>query len=324
MKRRVSLWPTALLCLLLWALCGCQASRKKVIGVVPKATSHVFWVSVQAGALAAGREFGVEVLWNGPTQETDYDRQIQIVDSLVARRVDGLAVAAVERKSLVGPINRAVAAGIPVTIFDSGLDSDNYMTFIATNNYEAGQMGARTLAGLLGGRGKVAVVMHAPGSFSTMERERGFEDVITKEYPQIRIVARQFGMSDRAKSMAAAENILTAHPDLDGLFASTEPSSSGASLALKSRKLSGQVKFVAFDFSDSMIEDLKGGTIHAMVVQDPFRMGFETVKTLVDKLNGKTPPKRVDLSPRVIAKPDLERPDVKALLFPDLTKYLNQ
>ncbi len=304
------------------ALAACKGGRKKVIAVIPKATSHIFWVAVQGGAMAAGRDCGVEVLWNGPATETEYSRQIQIVDSMIARRVDGLAVAAAERKALVQAVDRAVAAGIPVTIFDSGLDSDNYMTFVATNNYEAGQLGARTLAGLLGGHGKVAVVMHAPGSYSTMERERGFDDVVAREYPQIRVVARQFGLSDRAKAMAAAENILTAHPDLDGLFASTEPSSSGAALVLKARGLAGKVKFVAFDFSDSMIEDLKGGTIHAMVIQDPFRIGYEAVRTLADRLRGKQPPKRMDLSARVISVRDLDDPGIQRIIRPSLDQHL--
>jgi ribose transport system substrate-binding protein len=118
--------------------------------------------------------------------------------------------------------------------------------------------------------------------------------------------------------MAAAENILTAHPDLDGLFASTEPSSSGASLSLKARALAGKVKFVAFDFSDTMIDDLKGGTINAMVIQDPFRMGFEAVKTIVDKLNGKSPPKRIDLSARVIFAKDLEDINIQRILRPEI------
>ena len=318
MKRRAFL---ALL-VLTAALTACRSGRKKVIAVMPKATSHIFWVAVQGGAMAAGRDCGVEVLWNGPATETEYSRQIQIVDSMIARRVDGLAVAAAERKALVQAVDRAVAAGIPVTIFDSGLDSDNYMTFVATNNYEAGQLGARTLAGLLGGQGKVAVVMHAPGSYSTMERERGFEDVVASEYPQIRIVARQFGLSDRAKAMAAAENILTAHPDIDGLFASTEPSSSGAALVLKARGLAGKVKFVAFDFSDSLIEDLKGGTIHAMVIQDPFRIGYEAVRTLADRLRGKQPPKRMDLSAKVISVRDLDDPGIQRIIRPSLDQHL--
>jgi ribose transport system substrate-binding protein len=223
----------ALLAVLAVAACACGGSRKKVIAVIPKGTSHLFWLSVQAGAMAAGQDLGVEVLWNGPATETEYSRQIQIVDSMIARRVDGIALAAAERKALVGVVDRAMKAGIPVTIFDSGLDSDNYTTFVATDNYEAGRLAARTLARLVGGKGKVAVVMHAPGSFSTMERERGFDEAMAQEFPEIRVVARQFGLSDRAKAVAASENILTAHPDLDGLFASTEPSSTGAALALR-------------------------------------------------------------------------------------------
>jgi ribose transport system substrate-binding protein len=297
-------------------LAGCQGSQKRVIAVVPKATDSIFWVAVESGAKAAGRELGVEILWNGPARETDYSRQIQIVDSMIARRVDGLAVAVAERKALVGSIDRAAAQKIPVTIFDSGLDSENFMTYVATNNYEAGQFGARTLAQFLGNKGKAAILMHAAGSASTMDRERGFRDVIEKEFPDIKIVATQYGNSDRAKAMAAGENILTAHPDLDGMFASSEPSSIGAALAIKSRGLSGKVKFVAFDSADSMIEDMKGGTIHAMVVQDPYYMGYTAVQTLVDKLNGKAPPKRMDLSAKVIKREDLEKPEIQKLLHP--------
>ncbi len=302
------------------ALAGCQKNTKKVIAVVPKATSHLFWLSVQAGAMAAGEEYGVQVEWNGPASETEYPRQIQIVDSFISRRVDGIALAASERKALVGAVDRAAQAGIPLTVFDSGLDSENYMSFLATNNYEAGQMAGRALARLLNGNGKVAMVMHAPGSGSTMDRERGFEDVIKAEFPGIRIVASQFGQSDRSKAMAATENILTAHPDLDGIFASSEPSSVGASLALKSRSLAGKIQLVAFDSSEGMVEDLKGGVIAAMVVQDPFRMGHDAVKTIVDKLNGQTPPKRIDLSAHVITKADLSKTEVQNLLFPNLKK----
>jgi ribose transport system substrate-binding protein len=294
------------------SLAGCHNSRKKVIGVVPKGTAHIFWQSVQAGAIAAGRDLGVEVVWNGPSQETEYSRQVQIVDSMVARGVDGLAVAATDRTALSQPIDRAAKAGILATVFDSGVDTENYLTFVATNNYEGGQLAAR----------KVAVVMNAPGSGSTMDREKGFEDVMAKEFPNIHIVARQFGMSDRAKARDAAENMLGAHPDLDGMFASAEPSSVGAALAIKARGLTDKVNLVAFDSTEGMIADLKNGAIDAMVVQDPFKMGYQAVKTQVDHLHGITPAKRIDLSARVITKPDLDKPDVKELLFPDLDKYL--
>lgn len=312
------------ICVLVFlALTSCNASRKKVIGVVPKATSHLFWVSVEAGAMAAGHDLDVEVLWNGPATEIEYSRQIQIVDSMIARHVDGLALAAQDRTALDASLDRAAREGIPVTVFDSGVDSTNYMTFVATNNYAAGQMAARKLAELLGGKGSIAIVLHAPGSFSTMERERGFEETMAKQFPAIHVVQKQYGMSDRSKAMAAAENILTAHPDLNGIFASSEPSSVGTALALKSRGLAGKIKFVAFDASEGMVEDLKGGTIDALVAQDPFRMGYETVRTLVDKLHGKTPPKRIDLSARVITKADLEKPEIKTLLNPDVKQYPN-
>jgi ribose transport system substrate-binding protein len=130
-------------------------------------------------------------------------------------------------------------------------------------------------------------------------------------------------MSDRAKAMAAAENILTAHPDLDGLFGSSEANSVGAAQAFKGRGLAGKIRLVGFDYSDGLLADLRSGTIDALVVQDPFRIGYEAVKTLVDKLNGRMPPKRVDLSARVITKADLEKPEVKELLFRDLRKYLH-
>jgi len=316
--------PIRIACLSALLLAGCnRAAQQPRIAVVPKATSHIFWQSVHAGVVSAGRDLKVDILWNSPAVETDFSRQIQIVDSMIVQKVDGLAVAASDRTALNASLDRAARLGIPVTVFDSGVDSTNYLTFLATNNYEAGQMGARKLAELIGGKGKGAMVLHMPGSYSTMERERGFEDVVKKEFPAIEIVARQYGMSDRSKSMAAAENMLTAHPDLQGMFCSTEPSSTGTSLALKERGLAGKVKFVAFDSAANMIEDLNAGVIHAMVVQDPFKMGYEAVKTLVDKLHGNSPAKKIDLSARVVTKPDLQKPDVHALLFPDLNKYLN-
>jgi len=117
--------------------------------------------------------------------------------------------------------------------------------------------------------------------------------------------------------------MLTAHSDLTGLFASSEPSSVGTSLALKDRGLAGRVKLVAFDSTEGLVNDLSGGTISALVAQDPFKIGYQAVKTLVDKLSGQNPPHRMDLSATVITKADLDKPDIRALLFPEIQKYLN-
>lgn len=314
--------PTALGALLAviaaLGITGCGRNQKKRIAVIPKATSHVFWLAVKAGAMSAGEKFGVEIDWNGPATETDFPRQIQIVDSAIARHMDGIVLAAGDRKALKGVVDRAMESGIPITIFDSGLDSDNYTSFVATGNVEAGRMAGREMGRLLGGKGKVAIIQHVPGSVSTGDREAGFEEAIAKEFPGIQIVQRLYGLSDRAKAMAAAENILTAHPDLAGMFCSTEPSASGAILAIKGRGKSGQVKLVGFDINDAMIEEMRAGTLDATVLQDPFRMGFEAVRTVVDKINGKTPDKRIDLPAVVVTRANLDSPEMKRLVKPDL------
>ena len=297
-------------------LAACRGPKTRTIAVIPKGTAHLFWVSVEAGAMSAGKQFGVEVLWNGPAMETDYDRQIQIMDSMIARRVDGIALAVTEKTALIQPVERAAAQGIPVTVFDSGVDTSNYVTFIATDNYEGGRIAATELGRLTGGKGSVAMVMNAPGSLSTMDRERGFEETIAREFPGMHTVGRQYGLSDPGKARAAAENILTAHPEIVGIFASAEPSSVGTALALRSRGLAGKIHLIAFDSSDTMVTDLKEGVIAAMVVQDPFQMGFEAVKSLVDKLDGRVPPKRMDLHARLIRKADLDNPEVMRLLKP--------
>lgn len=302
------------------AVAGCVRRGKKRIAVIPKSTAHRFWISVEAGARAAAAENGVEILWNGPATESDVTRQIQIVDSMVAQRVDGIAIAAAERKAIVAAIDRAMAAGIPVTVFDSGVDSDNYTCFVSTDNYEAGKLGGRKLAELLGGKGKVAVIDHAPGSYSTMERERGFRDVLSKEFPGVVLAGAQFGLGDRAKARAGAENILSANPDLRGFFASTEPGSMGVSLALKARGLAGRVRFVGFDSSPEMIDDLNSGVMDAMVVQNPYRMGYEAVRTLAARLRGEEPPRRIDLPGIVVTRADVAKPEIDRLLHPVLRK----
>jgi ribose transport system substrate-binding protein len=300
------------------SLLSCQQRTKKLIAVVPKATSHLFFVAVHDGVLDAERDFGVEVLWNGPRDETDYSRQIEIVDSMVTRHVDALAISATDRTALVAPVKRAMQAGIPVTVFDSGLDLKGYVTFVATDNYGAGETAARRLAELIRGKGKIAELMQKPGGSSTADRERGFEETIAKEFPAIQIVARQYGMGDPEKSRNAAEDILTAHQDLDGMFASAEANSIGAVQAIKARNLSGKIKLVTFDTSDIHVAALKDGTIDVMLVQDSYRIGYEAVRSLVMKLNRQTPPEQVDLPVHVIRKQDLGKPQVQALLFPAL------
>jgi ABC-type sugar transport system, periplasmic component len=214
---------------------SCNRSAKKVIGIVPKGRAHLFWQSVHAGAAKAAQENGVEIQWNGPATESDFNGQLQIVDSMINRHVDAIALAPIDKKAMVSVVERAYRENIPVVIFDSGIDTDHFVSQVSTDNYAAGQMAAARMGKILNGKGKVAIVAVAAGAASTMLREQGFEEGIQKNFPGIQIVDKRYGEADFAISLRAAENILTAYPDLDGLFGSNESSTVGAAQALKAR-----------------------------------------------------------------------------------------
>ncbi len=310
-------------CILLAAIAlgGCNRNAKRVVAVIPKGSAHEFWQSVHAGAVKAARESGVEILWNGTPSETDYNGQLQIVDAMINRRVDAIALAPIDRKVMVSVVERAAREKIPVVIFDSPIDTDQFVSQVATDNYHAGEVGADRIGALLKGQGKVAMVKVQPGAASTMAREDGFEKRLTAAFPGIQIVAQQYGWADFAKSLAATENILTAHPDLDAIFASNESSTVGAARALKERKTA--VKLVGFDWSPALAEDLKSGLIDSLVVQDPFRMGYESVKAALAHLDGKPVQKINNLEPKLVDRGNLDTPEVQARVNPDLKKYLD-
>jgi ribose transport system substrate-binding protein len=310
-----------LLCAFLLALCACRRNEKPVVGVVPKGANHIFWQTVHAGAVKAAREYGFEVQWNAPALEIDSSRQIGIVDSMINQHLAGIVLAPVDKSALVAVVERASRAGIPVSIFDSGIDTENILCYVATNNLEAGRMAARRMGEILGGKGKVGVVGFMAGSASTMQREEGFTSEMRAKFPAIEITGVMFGMADRAKAMAVAENMLTAHADLAGIYADNESSAEGALQAVKSRGASG-VKLVMMDASETLLAALRGGAVDSIVVQNPFRMGYESTRAIGMKLRGETPPKLQDSGATLVLKENLDTPEIKQLLFPDIQQYL--
>ena len=300
---------------------GCHREHKRTIAVIPKGSSHLFWQSVHAGAVKAARESNVDVVWNGPATETDFGAQLQIVDAMINRHVDAIALAPIDRKAMISVVDRAADANIPLIVFDSGVDTDRFVSRVATDNYKAGGLGAERLAKILNGKGQVLIVAVQPGAASTEAREKGFEDVMRKNFPGIHIIDKRYGMAEIAKSLTVSENMLTAHPEADGIFASNESSTMGAAQALRNRQ--GKIKLVGFDWSPTLLDDLNSGLIDSLVVQNPFKMGYESVLTAVRKLDGQPVVKINDLEPRLIEKSNLNDPDVQAQLHPDLKKYLN-
>jgi ribose transport system substrate-binding protein len=314
---------STLLCLFgsMILLGSCSRTNQRVIAVVPKGHGSIFWETVHAGAQAAGTQFGVSILWNGPASETEVSKQINIVEDFINRHVDGIVVAPTDSKALVPVIERASAHGIPVTIFDSGAQTENYISFVSTDNYQGGVTAAHRMALILKQTGNVAIVGVLPGSASTTQREEGFKATLAKQYPNLKVVAFQYGMSDRARSLAVTEDILTANPALDGIFGPNESSTLGASQAVKMRGLAHKVKIVGFDSSPSLTNDIEEGVIDSLVVQNPFAMGFEGVKTICEKLDGKTPPRRLDTGVTLVTKENLSDPKIQQLLHPESKNY---
>jgi ribose transport system substrate-binding protein len=290
------------------------------IAVIPKASADIFWQSVHAGAVKGGWDNNVNIVWDGPPNETDIATEMQIVETMINRHVDAIAVAPSDKSALKIVVDRAVAAGIPVVIYDSAIDTEKYSTFVATDNYAGGALAADRMGEILHGKGKIVMVKTIPGGASTIAREDGFRHELNTKFPGIKILDERFGMATIAQSLTVSENMLTAHPDLDGMFASNESTTEGAAQALKGRN--SRLKLVGFDSSPSLLADLQQGWIESLVIQDPFKMGETAVTMAAKALRGEKTPKKLFLPPRLVSLANLHDPSIQAQLHPDLNKYL--
>jgi ribose transport system substrate-binding protein len=299
------------------ALTGCNRSSapgRMTIAVVPKGQVHVFWQTVRAGAVAASKQAGVEMLWAAPQMETDFTGQAAIVEDFISRRVAAIVLAPSHRQALVSVAERAIDAGIPVVVMDSGLDSERPVSYVATDNYAGGAMAAREMGRATGGKGKVAVVGIAPGSGSGLERESGFQDTIRKEFPGIELAGLQYSDSDRSKALSVAEDFLSRSPDLAGLFGSNESAAVGVFRAVQNRGRKGQVKVIGFDASSDLLEAVEDGTIDALVVQNPFRIGHDSVVAAVAAARKQPTEKRIDTGVVAVTQENLKTPEIQKAL----------
>ncbi|GAB4465660.1 MAG: substrate-binding domain-containing protein [Armatimonadaceae bacterium] len=293
---------------------GTGSGEELTVAVIPKGLTHVFWQSCKAGAEKAGEEFGVSIKWDGPQKESDTSGQIAVVENAITSKVDGIVLAPLDKAALVGVIEKATAAEIPLTIFDSAADTEEYVSFVATDNRKGGEMAAMRMGELLGGKGKVAIIPVFPNSASTGDREDGFEETIKAKFPGITVVRSNYGNSDRAKSLQVTEDVLAANPDIVGIFGPNETSIVGALQACKNKNLIGKVQLVGFDSTKQLVEAMEKGEIDSLVVQNPFKMGYEGVKTIVDLKAGRTPERRIDTGVVLATKENRNDPEVSDLL----------
>ncbi len=303
----------SLIIVTIFSCTGRSPKDKPQILVSPKGLVHSFWVTVKAGADSAGKEFHADVIWKGPTQETDIAGQIAIIEDYVNKDVDAIVLAACDAQGLIPVLDKAHQRGIPIITIDSGVDSDLPISFIATDNIVAAQKAAQKLAELIGEQGKVACIPFIPGAATSNWREQGFVSEIRK-YPNIELLPIRYSQSEVAMGMAVTEDILTAHPDVKGIFAANEAGTIGVIQALKTKNKIGQVKVVGFDAAPNEVRALQAGEIDALIVQDPFKMGYEGVKAAVKALAGEAVPKRIDTGVYVVTRENLNHPEIQRLL----------
>jgi ribose transport system substrate-binding protein len=305
---------------------GPEQSSRPRIAVIPKGTTHEFWKSVHAGAVKAARELAVDVIWKGPLKEDDLKSQIDLVQSFTAQKISGIVLAPLNDKALVASVNGAAQAGVPVVIFDSALAGGDITSFVATDNRAAGALAAARMAKLLPGSGKVVVLRYQEGSASTHDREEGFLAGL-KEQPGLQVVsANQYGGATTESAFNAAESVLLAQNAAGGgvnaVFTPNESTTFGMLLALQKTKLAGKLEFIGFDASDKLVKAVGDGEIDALVLQNPFNMGYLAVHAVVDRLHGKPVPARTDTGAQLLDRENRDQPSLQELLKPDLAKWL--
>lgn len=259
------------------------------IAVIPKGTSHQFWLSVWAGAKAAAEEVGgVEILWKGSETEADTAGQIAVVKNFITSQVDGICLAPNHSQALLDVVMEAKAEGIPVVIYDSGLaEGAEYVSYVATDNYRGGVLAGERLAEAIGHEGQVIMLRYKEGSESTEQREKGFLDAMSKESKIEVISSDQYAGTTTQEAMEKATQLLNKYREqVDGIFAVCEPNCNGTLEALTQTGLAGKVKFVAFDPSDRLIAGMADGSVSGILLQDPFEMGRKSVLSIVAHIKG--------------------------------------
>jgi ribose transport system substrate-binding protein len=290
------------------------AQDKIYIPLISKGFQHQFWQAVKAGADKAAAELGVEVTFEGPDTEAQVDRQIDMLSAALAKNPAAIGFAALDSQAAIPLLKQAQEAGIPVIAFDSGVDSDIPAATASTDNLAAAALAADKMAELIGGAGKVALVVHDQTSRTGIDRRDGFVNQIAAKYPDIEIVDIQYGAGDQLQSTEIAKAILTAHPDLKGMFGANEGSAIGV---VNAKKETGRADLVVIGYDSGAAQKaaIMDGTMAGAITQNPVGIGYETVKAAVAASKGEAVEKNIDTGFYYYDKTNIDAPEIAAVLY---------
>jgi ribose transport system substrate-binding protein len=299
----------------LLATSGMALAQDKIyIPLISKGFQHQFWQAVKAGADQAAAEFGVEVTFEGPDTEAQVDKQMDMLAAALAKKPAAVGFAALDSQAATPLLRQAQEAGIPVIAFDSGVDSDIPATTVTTNNLAAASLAADKMAELIGGSGKVALVVHDQTSRTGIDRRDGFVNRVAEAYPGIEIVDIQYGAGDQLQSTEITKAILTAHPDIKGIFGANEGSAIGVLNAIKETGTTGVI-VIGYDSGKLQKDAVRSGEMAGAITQSPVGIGYETVKAAIAAINGETLPATIDSGFAWYDATNIDAPEIAAVLY---------
>ncbi|GLS80657.1 ABC transporter substrate-binding protein [Paracoccus marinus] len=309
--RRHMMGAAAALSLLAGA--GAAFAQDVYVPLISKGFQHQFWQAVKKGADKAGQELGVRVTFDGPDNETQVDKQIDMLSAALANKPAAIGIAALDSQALIPQLKQAQDAGIPVIAFDSGVESDIPVTTAATENKAAAALAADKLGEMIGGEGKVAVIAHSQATQTGIDRRDGFVDEMKAKFPNIEIVAIEFGDGDHLKSTEITKALLAANPDIKGIFGTNEGSAIGVLNGV--REMGSKTVVVGFDSGKAQKDAIRSGEMAGAVTQNPVGIGYETVKAAVAATKGETLPKTIDTGFYWYDKTNIDDPQIAAVLY---------
>ncbi|MFE3057015.1 ABC transporter substrate-binding protein [Nocardia sp. NPDC059239] len=263
-----------------------KADTKKLV-LIPGVANEPFYISMQCGAQDEAKKLGYSLDTQAPTQ-FDASLQTPIVTGVIANKPGAILIAPTHAQAMASPIKQAKDAGIKVIEVDTALDDTSIaLSSISSDNVKGGQLAAVTLAKLVGDKGSVLVINTKAGTSTTDQRAQGFEDELKQNHPGMSSLGVQYNNNEAAQAASIVTATLAAHPDLAGIFATNLSSAEGAATGLRNAGKLGQVKVVGFDASPKQVQDLKDGTVQALIAQNPSDIGKQGVDQADAALQGK-------------------------------------
>jgi ribose transport system substrate-binding protein len=304
------------------ALSACNSSSggnsgggdKPYIAIVSKGFQHQFWQAVKKGAEQEAAKEGARITFEGPSTEADVEAQVTMLTNALAKRPSAIGFAALDSKAAVPLLQQAKTARIPVIAFDSGVDSDVPVTTASTDNKAAAAEAAKHMSQLLGGKGKVALVVHDQTSRSGIDRRDGFVEWIKANAPGITLLAPQYGGGDQAKSADITKSIIAANPDIAGIYGSNEGSAIGVIKGVGESGKKG-IKIVGFDSGKAQIDAIKNGTMAGAITQNPIGIGQQLVIAAMKATRGESLPKVIDTGYFWYDQTNITKPEIAAVLY---------